>query len=572
MELSDDERAKALVEQYGNYDQKLDLASYHYPTLDLLNDYASKLNITAEELAANKTRIIETLDYAGITITHIKATIGPVVILYELTPAPGMRVSKIKSLEADIALTLAAAGTCITGPIPGKGTIGIVVPHSRPDMVSIRSLLATEKFQNTTMELPIAIGKTMDNQVWIDDLAKMPHLLIAGATGQGKSVSMNTILISLLYKKHPAELKFVLIDLSGLEFTPYKKIERHFLAKLPDSPNAVITDINQAVSTLYSLAIELDQRYNLLKDAQVRTIAEYNQKFVNRKINNPEKHRYLPFIVLVIDEFADLTAARDEVEMLITRLAQQGRPAGIHLIIATQRPSVKIITGTIKANFTARLAFKVATTIDSRTIIDVGGAEQLNGEGDMLLQAGAETIPLQGGLVETEEIKKVADFIGLQRSYPTAMLLPEYFYGSEIIPKEFDPNDRDPMFEESAKLIVMHQQGSTSLIQRKLKLGYNRAGRIIDQLEAAGILGPFEGSKAREVLYPDEYSLMLYLESLSAGTVTMALPQTMPVVPQLVEKADIRESPVIPSDGQPTPILQPEKKSFLKMIFPFLKH
>lgn len=548
------------MEQNSAYDQTLDLASYHYPTLDLLNVYTSRLNITAEELEANKTRIVETLDYAGITITHIKATIGPAVILYELIPAPGMRVAKIKSLEADIALILAAAGTGVIGPIPGKGTIGIEVPHTQADIVAIRSLLATEKFQNTTMELPIALGKTIRNEVWIGDLAKMPHLLIAGATGQGKSVSMNTILVSLLYKKHPAELKFVLIDLSGLEFTPYKKIERHFLAKLPDSPNAVITDINQAVSTLYSLAIELDQRYNLLKDAQARTITEYNQKFINRKISDPEKHRYLPFIVVVIDEFADLTAASTEVEILITRLAQQGRPAGIHLIIATQRPSVKIITGTIKANFTARLAFKVATTIDSRTIIDMGGAEQLNGEGDMLVQVGAETIHLQGGLVETEEIKKVAEFIGLQRSYPTALLLPEYFDGTEVKPKEFDPNDRDPMFEESARLIVMHQQGTTSLIQRKLKLGYNRAGRIIDQLEAAGIVGPFEGSKAREVLYPDEYSLMLYLDGLNSGEPIKAAFQTENINQQS-EEIYVPEEQIPMSLPSAYPAPEPKKKT-----------
>jgi S-DNA-T family DNA segregation ATPase FtsK/SpoIIIE len=455
IELTDEERAKTLVDQYGTYDQKLDLASYQYPPLELLNDYASRLSMTAEELDVNKNKIVETLNYAGITITNIKATIGPSVILYELIPAPGMRVAKIKGLEADIALALAAAGTRVIGPIPGKGTIGIEVPHAQPDIVSIRSLLATAKFQNTAMELPIAIGKTMNNEVWISDLAKMPHLLIAGATGQGKSVSINSILVSLLYKKHPAELKFVLIDISGLEFALFRKIERHFLAKLPDAADAIITDIGKAVSTLNSVAIELDQRYDLLKSARVRTITEYNHKFINRKISDLEKHRYLPFMVVVIDEFADLIAASNEVELLITRLAQLGRPAGIHLIIATQRPSVKIITGTIKANFTARLAFRVATTIDSRTIIDMGGAEQLHGEGDMLLQAGAETIHLQGGFVETDEIKSLADFIGLQRSYPTAMLLPEYFDGSEISPKEFDPNDRDPMFEESARLIVM---------------------------------------------------------------------------------------------------------------------
>jgi S-DNA-T family DNA segregation ATPase FtsK/SpoIIIE len=517
VEKSDDDKAKALVEQFGTYDHKLDLASYKYPTLNLLEEYGTgKIAVNADELEANKNKIVETLNHYNIEIDKIKATIGPTVTLYEIIPAPGVRISKIKNLEDDIALSLAALGIRIIAPMPGKGTIGIEVPNQNPEMVSMRSILATEKFQNTTMDLPIALGKTISNEVFIADLAKMPHLLVAGATGQGKSVGINAILVSLLYKKHPAELKFVLVDPKKVELTLFRKIERHFLAKLPDEADAIITDTKKVVNTLNSLCIEMDQRYDLLKDAQVRNLKEYNAKFINRKISDPEKHRYLPFIVLVIDEFADLMmTAGKEVEQPIARIAQLARAVGIHLVIATQRPSVNIITGTIKANFPSRLAFRVLSKIDSRTILDAGGADQLIGRGDMLFSTGSDLIRLQCAFVDTPEVERISDFIGNQRGYPTAMLLPEYVgEGESSSNKDFDANDRDPMFEEAARLIVMHQQGSTSLIQRKLKLGYNRAGRIIDQLEGAGIVGPFEGSKAREVLYPDEYSLMQYLETL----------------------------------------------------------
>ncbi|MGN6638891.1 MAG: DNA translocase FtsK 4TM domain-containing protein [Mucilaginibacter sp.] len=517
IEKADDEKAKSLVEQFGTYDPKIDLASYKYPTLDLLENYGSnKITVNSEELEANKNKIVETLNHYNIEIDKIKATIGPTVTLYEIIPAPGVRISKIKNLEDDIALSLAALGIRIIAPMPGKGTIGIEVPNQNPEMVSMRSILATEKFQNTTMDLPIALGKTISNEVFIADLAKMPHLLVAGATGQGKSVGINAILVSLLYKRHPAELKFVLVDPKKVELTLFRKIERHFLAKLPDEEDAIITDTKKVVNTLNSLCIEMDQRYDLLKDAGVRNLKEYNQKFINRKISDPEKHRFLPFIVLVVDEFADLMmTAGKEVEMPIARLAQLARAVGIHLVIATQRPSVNIITGTIKANFPSRLAFRVLSKIDSRTILDAGGADQLIGRGDMLLSTGSDLIRLQCAFVDTPEVEKISDYIGNQRGYPTALLLPEYVgEGEASSTKEFDPENRDPMFEEAARLIVMHQQGSTSLIQRKLKLGYNRAGRIIDQLEAAGIVGPFEGSKAREVLFSDEYSLEKHLEAI----------------------------------------------------------
>ena len=517
IEKDDNEKAKSLVDQFGTYDHTLELASYKYPPLDLLENYGSnKINVNSDELGANKNKIVETLNHYNIEIDKIKATIGPTVTLYEIIPAPGVRISKIKNLEDDIALSLAALGIRIIAPMPGKGTIGIEVPNQNPEMVSMRSVLATEKFQNTTMDLPIALGKTISNEVFIADLAKMPHLLVAGATGQGKSVGINAILVSLLYKKHPAELKFVLVDPKKVELTLFRKIERHFLAKLPDEADAIITDTKKVVNTLNSLCIEMDQRYDLLKDAQVRNLKEYNQKFVNRKISDPEKHRYLPFIVLVIDEFADLMmTAGKEVEMPIARIAQLARAVGIHLVIATQRPSVNIITGTIKANFPSRLAFRVLSKIDSRTILDSGGADQLIGRGDMLLSTGSDLIRLQCAFVDTHEVERISEFIGSQKGYPSAMLLPEYVgEGESSSSKEFDPDNRDPLFDEAARLIVMHQQGSTSLIQRKMKLGYNRAGRIIDQLEAAGIVGPFEGSKAREVLYPDEYSLERHLESL----------------------------------------------------------
>jgi S-DNA-T family DNA segregation ATPase FtsK/SpoIIIE len=517
IEQADEEKAKSLLEQFGTYDHTLELASYKYPTLDLLENYGSnKINVNADELEANKNKIVETLNHYNIEIDKIKATIGPTVTLYEIIPAPGVRISKIKNLEDDIALSLAALGIRIIAPMPGKGTIGIEVPNQHPEMVSMRSVLATEKYQNTTMDLPIALGKTISNEVFIADLAKMPHLLVAGATGQGKSVGINAILVSLLFKKHPSELKFVLVDPKKVELTLFRKIERHFLAKLPDEADAIITDTKKVVNTLNSLCIEMDERYDLLKDAQVRNIKEYNQKFTSRKISDPEKHRYLPYIVLVIDEFADLMmTAGKEVEVPIARIAQLARAVGIHLVIATQRPSVNIITGTIKANFPSRLAFRVLSKIDSRTILDTGGADQLIGRGDMLLSTGSDLIRLQCAFVDTPEVERISDFIGNQRGYPSAMYLPEYVgEGEAASTKEYDPDNRDPMFEEAARLIVLHQQGSTSLIQRKMKLGYNRAGRIIDQLEAAGIVGPFEGSKARDVLYPDEYSLERYLETL----------------------------------------------------------
>jgi len=510
--------ANQLVEQYGQYDPKLDLSDYRYPSLDLLRDYGSgKITVNNQELEANKDKIVETLGNYNIEIAKIKATIGPTVTLYEIIPKPGVRISKIKNLEDDIALSLAALGIRIIAPMPGKGTIGIEVPNSHPEMVSMRSVLATEKFQHTDMDLPIALGRTISNEVYVADLAKMPHLLVAGATGQGKSVGINAILTSLLYKKHPAELKFVLVDPKKVELSLFKKIERHFLAKLPGEEEAIITDTKKVINTLNSLCIEMDARYDLLKNAQVRNLKEYNSKFINRRLNPEDGHRFLPYIVLVIDEFADLMmTAGKEVETPIARLAQLARAVGIHLVIATQRPSVNIITGTIKANFPARLAFRVLSKVDSRTILDTGGADQLIGRGDMLLATGSDLIRIQCAFVDTQEVEEISDYIGNQRGYPSAMLLPEYVgddgEGGGI--DDFDLADRDPMFEEAARLVVLHQQGSTSLIQRKLKLGYNRAGRIIDQLEAAGIVGPFEGSKAREVLFPDEYALEQFLDGL----------------------------------------------------------
>jgi S-DNA-T family DNA segregation ATPase FtsK/SpoIIIE len=517
IEKEDEVSAGDLVAQFGTFDPRLDLSSYKFPTLDLLEKYGSnKITVNSEELEANKNKIVETLNHYNIEIDKIKATIGPTVTLYEIIPAPGVRISKIKNLEDDIALSLAALGIRIIAPMPGKGTIGIEVPNQNPEMVSMRSVLESEKFQNTTMDLPIALGKTISNEIFIADLAKMPHLLVAGATGQGKSVGINVVLVSLLYKKHPAELKFVLVDPKKVELTLFKKIERHFLAKLPDEADAIITDTKKVINTLNSLCIEMDQRYDLLKDAQVRNLKEYNVKFVNRKLLPTEGHRFLPFIVLVVDEFADLMmTAGKEVETPIARLAQLARAVGIHLVIATQRPSVNIITGTIKANFPARLAFRVQSKIDSRTILDAGGADQLIGRGDMLLSTGNDIIRLQCAFVDTPEVDKISDFIGGQRGYADAYHLPEYVgEGMESSPKEFDADNRDPMFEEAARLIVMHQQGSTSLIQRKLKLGYNRAGRIIDQLEAAGIVGPFEGSKAREVLFQDDSHFNQFLDEL----------------------------------------------------------
>jgi len=515
----EDKKSDDLVEQFGNYDEKLDLSGYRYPTVDLLENYSTnKISVNAEELEANKNKIVETLNHYNIEIDKIKATIGPTVTLYEIIPAPGVRISKIKNLEDDIALSLAALGIRIIAPMPGKGTIGIEVPNQHPEMVPMRSILNTEKWTSNTMDLPIALGKTISNEVFIADLAKMPHLLVAGATGQGKSVGINAILVSLLFKKHPAQLKFVLVDPKKVELTLFNRIERHFLAKLPGEADAIITDTKKVVNTLNSLCIEMDQRYDLLKDAQVRNLKEYNDKFIKRKLNPNNGHRFLPFIVLVVDEFADLMmTAGKEVEAPIARLAQLARAIGIHLVLATQRPSVNIITGTIKANFPARLAFRVLSKIDSRTILDSGGADQLIGRGDMLLSTGSDLIRLQCAFVDTPEVDRISEFIGNQRGYADAYQLPEYIdEAGEGSKADFDPNERDKHFEDAARLIVMHQQGSTSLIQRKLKLGYNRAGRIIDQLEAAGIVGPFEGSKAREVLYPDEYSLEQFLNDMKS--------------------------------------------------------
>ena len=501
----------------GEYDPTLDLAKFRFPPLSLLLDYDDHGDSTVsnEELISNKNRIVETLGNYNIKIDKIKATIGPTVTLYEIVPAPGIRISKIKNLEDDIALSLSALGIRIIAPIPGKGTIGIEVPNQNPRMVSMKSILASKKFQETEMDLAIALGKTISNETFVFDLAKMPHLLVAGATGQGKSVGLNAIIASLLYKKHPAQLKFVMVDPKKVELSLYSKIERHYLAKLPESEEAIITDTQLVIHTLNSLCGEMDERYNLLKNAQTRNIKEYNKKFINRNLNPEKGHRYLPFIVVIIDEFADLimTAGR-EVETPISRLAQLARAIGIHLVIATQRPTTNIITGVIKANFPARIAFRVTSGIDSRTILDGPGADQLIGRGDMLFLSGNEPIRLQCAFIDGPEIEAVTDYIGEQRGYPSAMLLTPVEDEKSGAP-EVDLDKRDEKFEDAARLVTQHQQGSTSLIQRKLSLGYNRAGRIVDQLEAAGILGPFEGSKARQVLIQDEFSLEQILKGLS---------------------------------------------------------
>lgn len=491
------------------YDHTLELSRFQLPTLDLLDEHGSgSIQINQQELEDNKNKIVETLNNYKIDIQKIKATIGPTVTLYEIIPAAGVRISKIRSLEDDIALSLSALGIRIIAPIPGKGTIGIEVPNTTPAVVSMRTVLASEKFRNSKMDLPIALGKTIANETLVADLAKMPHLLMAGATGQGKSVGLNCILTSLLYKKHPSEIKFVLVDPKKVELTLFNKIERHYLAKLPDTDDAIITDTTKVIHTLNSLCIEMDNRYELLKNAMVRNIKEYNVKFTARKLNPNDGHRYLPYIVLVIDEFADLImTAGKEVEMPIARLAQLARAIGIHLIVATQRPSVNVITGIIKANFPARIAFRVSSKIDSRTILDTGGADQLIGKGDMLFSTGNELIRIQCAFVDTPEVDRLTEFIGSQQAYPTAYLLPEYVGEDSGGIEELDPADRDAMFEDAARIVVINQQGSASLLQRKLKLGYNRAGRIVDQLEAAGIIGPFEGSKARQVLIQDEHSL-----------------------------------------------------------------
>ena len=512
-------KANDLLAQLGPYDPFADLPKYRYPGIDLLKEYdqkASASQVTKDELIENKERIVETLNNYGIGIQKIEATIGPTVTLYEIVPKAGVRVSKITSLEDDLALSLAAMGVRIIGQMPGRGTIGIEVANKNREMVPVRAVIGSEKFQKCNFDLPITLGKTISNEIFVADLAKMPHLLMAGATGQGKSVGLNMILASLVYKKHPATLKFVLVDPKKVELSLFNKLERHFLACLPDAEEAIITDTKKVVNTLNSLCKEMDLRYDKLKDAGCRNIKEYNQKFVNRRLD-PNKHSFLPYIVLVIDELADLmlTAGR-EVEHPIARLAQLARAIGIHLVVATQRPSVNVITGTIKANFPARLSFKVMSKIDSRTILDASGADQLVGMGDMLLSMGSEIIRLQCAFVDTPEVEAICDYIGNQQGYQSAYLLPESESdetgGQER--SDFDPSNRDPYFDEAARLIVMHQQGSTSLIQRKMKLGYNRAGRLIDQLEAAGIVGSFGGSKAREVLVKDESELEELLKNL----------------------------------------------------------
>ena len=506
--------ANKLVDDFGEFDPKLDLSKFKFPDLNLLKQYNSgQITIDKQELEENKNKIVETLNNYNISISNIKATIGPTVTLYEIVPDAGIRISKIKNLEDDIALSLSALGIRIIAPIPGKGTIGIEVPNKNPTIVSMYSVIAADKFQKSSMELPIAIGKTINNETLVFDLAKMPHLLMAGATGQGKSVGLNAVLTSLLYKKHPAEVKFVLVDPKKVELTLYNKIERHYLAKLPDSEEAIITDNTKVIDTLNSLCIEMDNRYEMLKNASCRNIVEYNNKFKQRKLNPNDGHNFLPYIILVVDEFADLImTAGKQVETPIARLAQLARAIGIHLIIATQRPSVNVITGVIKANFPARIAFRVTSKIDSRTILDSSGADQLIGRGDMLFTQGNEIIRIQCAFVDSPEIERITEFIGSQKAYPTAYKLPEYVSDDGGTNIDISIQDRDPLFKEAAEVLVIAQQGSASLLQRKLKLGYNRAGRLIDQLEAAGIVGPFEGSKARKVLISNLDELNKILE------------------------------------------------------------
>ena len=499
------------------YNPRLDLENYKFPTLDLLNQYEDNgPNIDMEEQNANKDRIIKVLRSFGIEISSIKASVGPTITLYEITPAEGVRISKIRNLEYDIALSLSALGIRIIAPIPGKGTIGIEVPNANPRIVPMQSILNSKKFQETTMELPIALGKTITNEVFMVDLAKAPHMLVAGATGQGKSVGLNAIVTSLLYKKHPAELKFVIVDPKKVEFSVYTPIERHFLAKLPDGEDAIITDVSKVVQTLNSLCVEMDTRYDLLRKAGCRNIKEYNAKFISRQLNPEKGHRFMPYIVIIIDEFGDLImTAGKEVELPICRIAQLARAVGIHAIIATQRPTTNIITGTIKANFPARVAFRVAAMMDSRTILDRSGAQQLIGKGDMLYLQGNDPVRVQCAFVDTPEVERIANYISKQQGYPTAFMLPEYVgEESESSIGEVDMNRLDPMFEDAARLVVIHQQGSTSLIQRKFSIGYNRAGRIMDQLEKAGIVGPTQGSKARDVLCMDETDLEMKLNNL----------------------------------------------------------
>lgn len=514
--LSEEEIKKKLNE-LGDFDPTLELSSYKMPTIDLLKDYGgSEIKINKDDLEDKKNRIIETLGHYKIGIASISATVGPTITLYEIVPEAGVRISKIKNLEDDIALSLSAEGIRIIAPIPGKGTIGIEVPNKTKNIVSMLEVLSSEKFQNSDMALPIAFGKTISNETYVVDLAKMPHLLMAGATGQGKSVGLNAVLASLLYKKHPSQVKFVLIDPKKVELTLFNKIERHYLAKLPDQEDAIITDTKKVVNTVNSLCIEMDERYELCKTANCRNITEYNKKFISRKLNPNKGHRFLPYIVLVIDEFADLImTAGKEIETPIARLAQLARAIGIHLIVATQRPSVNVITGLIKANFPARVAFRVTSTTDSRTIMDSKGAEQLIGMGDMLISTGSELIRLQCAFIDTPEVEKICEFIGSQRAYPQAHMLPEYEGEGEAVATTADLNDKDALFDEAARTVVQSQSGSTSLIQRKLRLGYNRAGRIIDQLEAAGVVGPFEGSKARQVLVKDILQLEELLKNLN---------------------------------------------------------
>lgn len=512
-----DKKSQELVDRHGLYDHKLELAKFQMPTLDLLRDYGNEeIAINREELEENKNKIVGLLKNFNVGIAEIKATVGPTVTLYEIVPEAGIRVASIKKLQDDIALNLSALGIRIIAPMPGKGTIGIEVPRKNPSMVSMRSVIASQKFQNTDMDLPVVFGKTISNEIFMADLTKMPHLLMAGATGQGKSVGINAILTSLLYKKHPSELKFVMVDPKKVELSLYSKIERHYLAKLPDGDDAIITDTHKVINTLNSLCVEMDQRYDLLKNAFCKNIKEYNKKFTERKLNPENGHRYLPYIVLVVDEFADLImTAGKEVEIPIARLAQLARAVGIHLIVATQRPSVNVITGMIKANFPARAAFRVISSVDSRTILDSPGADQLIGKGDMLYFNGNEIMRLQCAFVDTPEVEQIAEFIGEQKGYASAFMLPEY--SSEETTSTvgaFDPNEKDVLFEDAARIIVSTQQGSTSMLQRQLKLGYNRAGRIMDQLEASGIVGGFNGAKAREVQISDLNSLEQFLEEL----------------------------------------------------------
>lgn len=512
-----DRQSQELVEKHGLYDHRLDLAKFQMPTIDLLKDYGNEeISINKEELEENKNKIVGLLKNFNVGIAEIKATIGPTVTLYEIVPEAGIRVASIKKLQDDIALNLSALGIRIIAPMPGKGTIGIEVPRKNPTMVSMRSVIASQKFQNTDMDLPVVFGKTISNEVFMADLSKMPHLLMAGATGQGKSVGINAILTSLLYKKHPSELKFVMVDPKKVELSLYSKIERHYLAKLPDAEEAIITDTNKVINTLNSLCVEMDQRYDLLKNAFCKNLKEYNKKFSERKLNPENGHRYLHYIVLVVDEFADLImTAGKEVELPIARLAQLARAVGIHLIVATQRPSVNVITGMIKANFPARAAFRVISSVDSRTILDSPGADQLIGKGDMLYFNGNEILRLQCAFVDTPEVERLAEFIGEQKGYASAFLLPEYVSeDATSTVGAFDPNEKDALFEDAARIIVSTQQGSTSMLQRQLKLGYNRAGRIMDQLEASGIVGGFNGAKAREVLISDLHSLEQFLEDL----------------------------------------------------------